>query len=45
MTRDIPRTMIGGCPCGAATDTQAKRCVKCRNRARWHRRKALHDGL
>ncbi|GII01773.1 hypothetical protein [Planobispora takensis] len=33
------------CPCGALTDPGTDRCRKCRARARWHRRKAHHDGL
>ncbi|WP_436758257.1 hypothetical protein [Streptosporangium sp. V21-05] len=33
------------CLCGALTDPGTARCHKCRARARWHRRKALHDGF
>ena len=45
MIREIPRSLIGDCLCGAATTRGRALCLKCRNRARWFRRKALHDGI
>jgi hypothetical protein len=33
------------CPCGALIEHSDKRCRKCRARARWRRRKSIHDGL
>lgn len=34
----------GRCLCGATTPGTL-RCVKCRARWRWHRRKSRHDGI
>jgi hypothetical protein len=45
--RTLPITLplARGCACGAAVQPGQKRCIKCRARARWHRRKAHHDGI
>jgi hypothetical protein len=44
--RTLPLRLSGRkCPCGALVEHGNKRCRKCRSRARWRRRKSLHDGL
>lgn len=44
--RNLPPSLFGrSCPCGARIEPGNKRCRKCRARARWYRRKSLHDGL
>lgn len=42
----VPTSLSGRrCVCGALTEPTAKRCRKCRARARWRRRKSHHDGI
>jgi hypothetical protein len=41
----FPRLSSRRCLCGALPDPGTGRCRKCRARARWHRRKAHHDGI
>lgn len=44
--RKLPHSLFGrSCPCGALVEQGSKQCTKCRSRARWFRRKSLHDAL